>query len=397
MNGSILRTLLGAATLAFLAPVPTDAQPTRAIGISVIASRFALLCPHQIVKSFPTGGPAETSWRICWNEVAGDDSISNPNGLAIGPVDFKPSSASPWRRVLWDMRISDFFVPYHDDSNRFYDLSFYNFQLSPLPPQACPAALGGAMLSPHVCREVRDRGIDWMDEFNALRRGEELTLWGAIDAANYRYLESYSFRDDGAIVAETGATGRNFPGSETIAHAHNALWRIDLDVDGTVNDPTHERHLENPVDPAGTATDPVAAIATASGFDWAAQTHDSLVFSNSSVVNAQGHHPAYHLTPLVNGGLTRHFEDFTHHDFWVTPFDPTQMAGKDLAAYVAGAAAVDHRDIVAWYKGSLHHEPRDEDGVFKGGIWHGTAHAWTTGLTIEPVDVFDCSPFYGGC
>jgi Cu2+-containing amine oxidase len=296
------------------------------------------------------------------------------------------------------MRVSDFFVPYHSGQPRFYDLSFYRFKLSPLPASACPASAGGTLLSSHVCQEVHDRGVDWMDSANAARRGQQITLWGSIDAANYRYLESYTFRDDGTIVVQAGATGQNFPGLETETHVHNALWRLDLDVDGTVNDPSLMQHSENAANPAGTATDPMNAIATAQGLDWRAQSHESLVIANTAVSNGQGHHPSYHLMPLVDGGgLTRHFEDFTRHDFWVTPYNAAQMAAKNLVGYTAGSPSVSHRDIVVWYKGSLHHHPRDEDGIYKGPVWHGTAHAMMTGFMLVPVDVFDCSPFYGGC
>jgi hypothetical protein len=33
--------------------------------------RLSVLCPNQFDQSFPTSGPAQTTWRICWHEVAG--------------------------------------------------------------------------------------------------------------------------------------------------------------------------------------------------------------------------------------------------------------------------------------------------------------------------------------
>jgi hypothetical protein len=361
------------------------------------AARFQLFCPNAITQNFPTSGAAVTTWLICWHEVAGNNSIANPNGLAIGPVYFRQSPTAPFVRILWDMRVSDYFVPYHPGSPRFYDLSGYNFKLTGVTAADCPASAGGAPISPHVCKEVHDRGLMWKD-FSGVRRGEELVLWGAIDAANYRYIQEYTFRDDGAIIARMGATGQNLPGIPTVAHAHNALWRVDIDLDGVVNNAARLQHIENTANPAGTATDTTTPIVVAGGVTWSARTHDAVEITNPVFKNAQGHPSAYHLVPLVTGGgLTQHFEKFTQNDFWVTPYNPAQFAAKNLPTYVAGAPSVANRDIVVWYKGSLHHHPRDEDGVFKSGAWIGTADVMWTGFMLMPHDFFDCSPFYKPC
>ena len=100
----------------------------------------------------------------------------------------------------------------------------------------------GAPISPHVCKEVRDRGLMWKD-FGGVRRGEELVLWGAINAANYRYIQEYTFRDAGVITARMGATGQNLPGAELTPHAHNAIWRIDIDLNGVTNNAARLRHI----------------------------------------------------------------------------------------------------------------------------------------------------------
>lgn len=375
-------------------------------GPAAVASRagvlnrpqFLLYCPNSITQSFPTSGPAQTTWTICWNEVAGTNSLNDPNGLVIGPVYFQKSPTASSVIVLWDMRVSDYFVPYHPPgSPRYYDLSDFNFVLTSVSSADCPASVGGTTISPHVCKEVHDRGLMWKD-YSGVRRGEELVLWGAIDADNYRYIQEYTFRDDGVIIARVGATGQNLPGSEHVPHTHNAIWRVDIDLDGSSpNSVAHVRHVE-PV--AGlTAHDPKAAIPTATGLTWNARTHDMLEISNSTFKNAQGHLSTYHLVPLVTGGgLTQHNEAFTQNDFWVTPYDPTQFAARNLPTYVSGSPSVANTDIVVWYKGSLHHHPRDEDGVYdSGGNWIGTADVMWTGFMLMPYNLFDCSPFYQPC
>jgi Cu2+-containing amine oxidase len=94
----------------------------------------------------------------------------------------------------------------------------------------------------------------WKD-YGGVRRGEELILWGAIDAANYRYIQEYTFRDDGMVIGRMGATGQNLPYSELITHVHNAIWRIDVDLDGVTNSVSWLQHLEDPNNSTGTATD----------------------------------------------------------------------------------------------------------------------------------------------
>jgi primary-amine oxidase len=238
----------------------------------------------------------------------------------------------------------------------------------------------------------------WKD-FNGVRRGEQIVLWGAIDAANYRYIQEYTFRDDGVIIGRVGATAQNLPGARLTPHAHNAIWRIDIDLDGVINNAARLRHLENPLNPAGTANDTAIPISVAEGFTWSPRTHDAVEITNPAFTNAQGHRSSYHLIPLVTGGgLTQHFEGFTRNDFWVTPYNGAQFAAKNLPTYIAGSPPVTNRDIVVWYKGSLHHHPRDEDGVFDhSNTWIGTAHLMWTGFMLLPHDLFDCSPFYKPC
>lgn len=359
-------------------------------------ARFQLFCPNGITQNFPTSGPVYTTWWICWHEVAGNNSIANPNGLVIGPVYFRKSPNAPIMRVLWDMRVSDYFVPYHPGSPRFYDLSWFNFKLTGVTVADCPTNVGGTLLSPRVCKEVHDRGLMWKD-FSGVRRGEELVVWGAIDAYNYRYIQEYTFRDDGVIIGRLGATGQNLPGNELTPHAHNAIWRIDIDLDGVTNSTARLRHFENPANAAGTASDNTTPLAVAQGFTWSARTHDAVEITHPSLKNAQGHLSAYHLVPLVTGGgLTQHYEGFTRNEFWVTPYNSAQFAAKNLLTYVAGNPSVTNRDIVVWYKGSLHHHPRDEDGVYRPN-WIGTADVMWTGFMLVPHNLFECSPFYRLC
>src|SRR5580704_5830680 len=225
---SAIRSLLNGILVAALGLAWASAASGQVSRAAVSLDRFYFFCPNAITQSFPTTGVAQTTWLICWHEVAGYNSIANPNGLVIGPIYFRKAPGAPFVRVLWDMRVSDYFVPYHPGSPRYYDLSAFNFQLTSVTSADCPACQGGGPISPHVCKEVRDRGLMWKD-YGGVRRGEELILWGAIDADNYRYIQEYTFRDDGVVIGRMGATGQNLPGDELEPHAHNAIWRINFD------------------------------------------------------------------------------------------------------------------------------------------------------------------------
>src|SRR6185503_18377803 len=71
--------------------------------------------PFLIDQSFPTTGPMETRWRICWQPVAG-------NGLVITSASFQKSPTSPLMRLFFDARVSEIFVPYHSGHPRFLDV-----------------------------------------------------------------------------------------------------------------------------------------------------------------------------------------------------------------------------------------------------------------------------------
>ena len=352
-------------------------------------------CIHSITQSFPTTGLPVTTWTICWREVAGNDSLHNPNGLVIGPVFFQKAAGAPQVFMIYDMRISEFFIPYHSGQPRFYDLSDFNFTLIPLTTTDCPASAGGTLVSPDVCKEVHDRGLMWKDpNTGASHRGEELKLWGVIGAANYLYLEEYTFRDDGVILGRYLATGQNLPGSEEEAHNHNVFWRIDMDLNGPVNDTAHMQHIEDINDPQGKASDKSFPILVEVGFPWDAQLHDALEVSNDAFMNAQGHLSTYHLIAQPSGGIVHDFETFSQNEFWVTPYDPSQFAARNLVSYVNQGRSVQDTDIVAWFHSSLHHHPRDEDGVFSNGNFVGVTDTMETGFMLMPNDLFDCSPLY---
>ncbi len=337
---------------------------------------------NLVDQQFPIAGPEVTHWRLCWETVPG-------NGLIIHWAYFRKSPTAKWLFLLWDARVSEIFVPYHSGSPRYYDVE-YMFPLTPIGASDCPAAVGGTVLAGNVCKQVFDRGLLWKSD-NLVRRGEQLILWSALAAANYNYVMEWTFRDDGVVLGRVGATSHNIGFAPMETHVHNPIWRLDVDLDGWPWDSVrYGTHTETGL--SATDTDPL--IAVEGNRPWNPQAFNSLDIFDKYLKNGRGDPTSYSLMPLPTGGLTRHQEPFTQADFWVTHYHWNEMSAKDLVSYITPPEPVVDTDIVVWYKGSIHHHPRDEDGEIVNGYWNGVALVMWTGFMLMPRNLFETTPFY---
>ena len=112
---------------------------------------------------------------------------------------------------------------------------------------------------------------------------------------------------------------------------------------------------------------------------------------------------AYDLIPLRQGSA-RHYgknEEFTHHDFWVTPNVEGELFYYNLPKYVQANSprSVTDTDVVLWYMSSVLHVPRSEDGhmsaegkVMKGMT--GVALTNWSGFDLRPRNLFATTPIY---
>ena len=241
----IARTLGALAALACLTVAGAAAAQTRTAPCPVFSPATGQA--NLVEQTFPTspspGGQA-TGWRVRFAHATG-------KGLYITGAWFRTTPNAPWMRILWDARLADIFVPYEAGSPRYYDLTNFNFPL--VPATAADAGPCGRIIDGKVIHEVSSYGLMWKDD-QAVRHGQELVLWATLDSANYNYIMRYSFRDDGTITLRLGATSRNLPGMETMGHMHNALWRIDMDLNGASGD-TPYTYQHNESTNANTATD----------------------------------------------------------------------------------------------------------------------------------------------
>ena len=337
-------------------------------------------CDNYIEKNFPTNGPAQTHWHICWTEVMG-------SGLVIQDVAFSPSPTTPTMSILHDARLAEIFVPYHDGEPRFFDITDFEFFLLSLSSRDCPRASRGTLLGNDqtVCQEIRDRGIAWKND-DLVKRGEALVLWSVIDADNYNYIIEWTFQDDGTILGRVGSTGPKLGGTDDDrGHMHTFTWRLDMDIAGADQDSVRVvKHLEIP--PALNARDQLSLVKLESGITWNPLEFTTLDIRDKSYTNRNGKNVSYQLKP-EKSGTQRHREAYTKNDFWVTAYNPDEISPRNLP-YYRNRQEVANADVVVWYTAAVHHETgiRDEDRDAVPVKW--------SGFELAPQNMFERTPFY---
>lgn len=265
-----------------------------------------------------------------------------------------------WRSVVWQMHLSEIFVPYMDPDRGWYwrafmdsgEYGFGNF-LSPLrrnvdcPPYArflavtMPQDDGEPIrIADAICMFERSIGDPAWRHYETVARSprdrtpaagrpaSELVVRSAAAMGNYDYLVDYVFRQDGSIRIAVGATGIDAtkgaasqamkdataaadtrhgtliaPGLVAPFHSHYFNFRLDLDVDGVANDFMRERLVQQTL-PEGSARRSLFAVTTEMpATEQAARTRIEsgspalYHFGNHNVESALGHHPGYMLMP----------------------------------------------------------------------------------------------------
>lgn len=407
---------------------PPRARPLRGARMPVVRSCGTNICqtdqPSTCVEvAFP-----ETSWRTC---------ISNPGrrSLTLGPTDLRRSPGSPWIRVLNEAGVADIFVPYHSIPWRLYDMESSGAE-DLLPVTADDAGRNGRTLTlsgqsePRVVAEVNDRGVAWLCKSvqkQIVRRGEELVLWGVLDAENYDFIIEYRLRDDGGIGFRVGATGYNNPFAEpdstTDAHMHSVLWRADVDLNGAAGDSVR---LVSHREPALLAEDVEEPFNSGREGVMAWDPRQFLTLAvEDSTVNVHGN-PISYAVRAAHEGVSRHNgaaaglrrgENFTQFDFAATRykrderdafFDSAHSRYLNPDIYLLGESgfagmgvsdreSVENTDVVLWYRTSAHHDPHDEDHApgDPDALMTGITNVHWTGFDLEPRNLFDFNPLGG--
>jgi primary-amine oxidase len=345
---------------------------------------------QEVIQSFPSNDVMKTAWKVRWATTAG-------YGLIIQEAWFKRGPMAPWLQVLGDSRLSEMFVPYHSGSPRFWDVS-YNFSLTTLNKEAA-GPFGELLGNPaNVVREVRDRGVMWVDPATGVRRGQTLMLWAVLNAANYRYVIEYGFRDDGQISFRVGSTGTNYSTREFEGHMHNGLWRINMVLGERGENSVYVvEHTETKIG-AGKAESAVRPFNK--GFegaeDWHADRFTSLRITNEKKSHTRKLPIAYDLVSMRMGNA-RHYgdkEECTLHDFWITGNRKDEIYYPKVHEYVVKGKSVMNADIVLWHSTPCHHEPRSEDGKMVADTFVGSTPVAWSGFDLRPRNLFDGTPHF---
>lgn len=403
-------------------PTAAAAAPPPCLIRSCNAERF---CPGKNaacrVASF-----ADTEWRVCvYATRFGSATSQHSKGLAVGPA-WVRQRPGPYRKVLESAGLAEILTAYHGGELRFYDTRSVLWDFWRPEVDAADAGPQGSLITlsedsfPSVVGECRDRGPAWLckgglGSFG--RRGQEMVLWGVFDAGNYDFITEYGFRDDGSVSLRLGATGYNHPKAPAEAHGHDALWRLDLDIDGKGRDTAYlTRHLE-PVEPTGLEArdERLPFDGGTEGFaDWNPLEFTTLLVEDAAA-NSLGERRGYELQPLRTGSM-RHYaqlsggqENWTQHDFWVTRWKPAEAtswaaAGPGptftwlnpddyLLPFIADDQSVERQNLVVWALASAHHDPHSEDRD-RQGDWAVTLTHWF-GFELRPHDFFDFNPLGG--
>ena len=393
-----MRAILAAATAAFcfvlaseVAEARTDAHKTlpgclpHSLAPSADSDVAAPGSSSVAYQQFPAEGPLETAWYVTFDH-------GKNRALFLTSAYFKAGYDERWIQVLGWAGLSELFVPYQSGSPRFSDLRL-GFEL--LTANSKDAGQCGRVVGRDnkVVREVVDKGPLWKND-ERIVRGQKLLLWGTMDAANYNYVVRYEFHDDGTIKFRVAGTAVNWPSSPLEPHIHNALWRIDVNLDGADGDSVNVlRHVEdiNAIN-WDNVTQPFNG-GHEGRLDFVPAQFTQVQVVDERLTNRGGKTTGYDLRPLYRG-VARHNEKFMHHDFWVTVHKSDEQYFPELPDYIADGEIIQSADVVLWHVTSLLHVPRDEDGRIVDGYWSGVALAMWGGFDMRPRNLFDGTPFY---
>jgi primary-amine oxidase len=193
-----------------------------------------------------------------------------------------------------------------------------------------------------------------------------------------------------------------------ISHDHYFNFRLDLDVDGSVNRFQADRLVTERLPDAH----PRRSV-------WV-HHEEVLRREHDARLNIDMHRPArwrvvspsrrnhvgyatsYELVPghnahtlLSDDDYPRRRAGFIDHHLWVTPHDAGERfaagmypllsrPGEGLPAYTAGNRSIEDTDIVLWYTIGMHHVVRSEDWPVMPVAWHS--------FELRPFDFLDANP-----
>ncbi len=369
------------------------------------------------------------------------------------------------RQVLYQGHLSEIFVPYMDPAFDWYRRNFLDageFNAGGLSKPLlrgldCPdraAYLDGLVSNdegrprpvPNVLcifeRETGDMAWRHFSEEPESRAKRDLVVRSAAVLGNYDYVFDWTFQQDGTVRVSVGATGiaevKSTAAAKTasgpfvngdsstaseqpdaygrfvapnlvaVNHDHFFSFRLDVDVDGPVNEFVADRLVTKTLPPGNPRRSiwvrepqmPRTEAEAMLHMDMAKPAFWRVLSTTRS--NHVGYPTSYQLAPgmtaatlLTPDDYPRRRAGFIDHQLWVTPYQhderyaagdyPTlSTPGQGLPAWTKANRRIDRRDLVLWYTIGMHHVVRAEDWPVMPTMWHS--------FELRPFDFFDRNP-----
>ncbi len=388
------------------------------------------------------------SWDI-WRMRFGTD---DRPGITLNNVEVY--DGSEWRSVLYEMYLSEVFVPYSDPSEGWYwrtymDSGEYGFgdAMTTLTPGVdCPehatflttysANMDGTVEEREatICIFERSVGDPAWRRRSVGRAATDLVVRYAAAVGNYDYLMDYVFKQDGSIKAMVGASGIDAvkgvaatdmesptaledtrygslisPNLVAANHTHFFNFRIDFDIDGEKNSFMKAKMVPTKVE----ADVPRTSIWTVQRefpkreMEAVTKIHTAkpayLAVFNPNVKNSLKQNPGYVLMP---GGSAAHSlldvadmpvkrNDYVDNQYWVTPLAHEQRyAGGEYPVQSNGEDT-----LGKWVKQNRSIENTDIVSWYTVGFHHiPRSEDWPVmpshwvGFTLVPFNFFEYNP-----
>ena len=390
--------------------------------------------PKPLMITQPDGADYQMNGQeIRWQKWRFRYTMHPREGLVLHTVNY--DDASKLRPILYRISLSEVVVPYGDpDANwrwrAAFDVGEFNIGRlansieakldAPDNAQLIDATFADESGKPYTLERAvgiyeRDGGVLWKyfdtsSGKNETRRARELVMFFVATIGNYTYAVNYIFKQDGSLEVDLGLTGimlaKGVKGNRvdekhsaslgttghlvaekivTPHHQHFFSFRLDLDVDGTLNSVTEMNTSAMPAGANNASSN--GFVMRESVFKTEAEARRRLdmqmarvwTVTNFSAKNSLGHPTSFILIPGTNSlpytapeSLTRKRAQFISNHFWATRYKsreiyaagayPNQSGGGDgLPQFVADNEALVNQDVVVWYTLGVTHIPRPEE------------------------------------
>lgn len=335
-------------------------------------------CPanQQIQKTFSSGA----AWEMCWQ-------TSLAEGIVLSNI-YYTTPAGTRRRVLGSASVAQIQTDYDDGSSEnvmSQTTGLGGDQLLNLQTSECP---GGSLHSANsravLCETTKPRGYIYKHP-NTMRQGDLLELFSVSQQGTRNFAIRWQFYDSGVIIPAAGLTGRLPKTTSNQSHgwpmtAENTIatsftdhyfWRLDFDLGTNANNDRVEEITSSPSSNRLEKTISKSFLnnETARSTDWenkrfwrirdSATSNGSVGFISYELVTLNHAHQS---NGNNGSGLLANDIFFTRYKACeqLASNNPANNCGSSITQFTNGES-LNTTDVVAWYRLSYHHLPRDED------------------------------------